>query len=167
MPGSSFRLAQAGALCLVLALTVMGCAAGDKEQPDPTVQEASMTASVELTKEFLDAHRVPVPKISVHDPTIFQDRDGKYYIVGTHITSARSDDLIQWVNTDEIFRGALNSETMKQIRAYNDDFKAGSPVGYLWAPDLIYNETMGKYCIYLSANGDHWQSNIVLLTGDQ
>lgn len=104
--------------------------------------------------------------VTVHDPSIFLDKDGKYYIVGTHITSARSDDLFNWTQTDTEFRNALSSETMSSIRAYNDDFAAGSPVGYLWAPDMIYNEAMQKYCIYLSANGDHWQSNIVLLTGD-
>ncbi len=166
---------RSGVLCLALALAVTGCAAGGNTTQTPAAgadddiqqglagQEASMT---EITKEIIEAHRTELPRVTVHDPTIFQDRDGKYYIVGTHITSARSDDLIRWEQTDETFRSALDPETMKLIRAYNDDFKAGSPVGYLWAPDMIYNETMGKYCIYLSANGDHWQSNIVLLTGD-
>ncbi len=37
---------------------------------------------------------------------------------------------------------------------------------YLWAPDILYNPHMEKYCIYLSANGDEWVSNIVLLAAD-
>ena len=36
--------------------------------------------------------------------------------------------------------------------------------GDMWAPDIIYNETMGKWCMYLSLNGDHWASVIILLT---
>lgn len=36
--------------------------------------------------------------------------------------------------------------------------------GNMWAPDIIYNETMGKWCLYFSLNGDHWASVIVLLT---
>lgn len=36
----------------------------------------------------------------------------------------------------------------------------------LWAPDIIYNETMGKYCMYMSLNGQKWNSTIVLLTSD-
>ena len=36
--------------------------------------------------------------------------------------------------------------------------------GNMWAPDIIYNETMQKWCMYLSLNGDHWSSIIILLT---
>lgn len=36
--------------------------------------------------------------------------------------------------------------------------------GNMWAPDIIYNETMKKWCMYLSLNGDHWSSIIILLT---
>ena len=38
--------------------------------------------------------------------------------------------------------------------------------GDMWAPDIIYNEQMGKWCMYLSLNGDNWASVIVLLTAD-
>lgn len=38
--------------------------------------------------------------------------------------------------------------------------------GDLWAPDLIYNPNMQKWCMYLSLNGDNWASVIVLLTAD-
>ena len=36
--------------------------------------------------------------------------------------------------------------------------------GNMWAPDIIYNETMKKWCMYMSLNGDRWASVIVLLT---
>ena len=32
--------------------------------------------------------------------------------------------------------------------------------------DVIWNETMGKWCMYLSVNGDQFRSVIVLLTAD-
>lgn len=38
--------------------------------------------------------------------------------------------------------------------------------GDQWAPDIIYNPHMGKWCLYLSLNGDNWASVIVLLTSD-
>ncbi len=38
--------------------------------------------------------------------------------------------------------------------------------GCMWAPDIIYNETMQKWCMYLSINGDNWSSIIILLTAD-
>ncbi len=38
--------------------------------------------------------------------------------------------------------------------------------GNLWAPDVIWNPTMKKWCMYMSVNGDSWYSSIVLLTAD-
>ena len=38
--------------------------------------------------------------------------------------------------------------------------------GCQWAPDIVYNPHMGKWCYYLSINGDYWASVVVLLTSD-
>ena len=38
--------------------------------------------------------------------------------------------------------------------------------GNLWAPDVIWNKEMKKWCMYMSVNGDYWYSSIVLLTSD-
>lgn len=38
--------------------------------------------------------------------------------------------------------------------------------GNMWAPDIIYNEALGKWCFYLSLNGNKWNSVIVLMTAD-
>ena len=38
--------------------------------------------------------------------------------------------------------------------------------GNLWAPDVIWNPTIRKWCMYMSVNGDKWLSSIVLLTAD-
>jgi len=52
--------------------------------------------------------------------------------------------------------------------ALNDaDGNAWSLGGVMWAPDIIYNETMGKWCFYLSLNGYAWNSVIILLTADK
>ena len=37
----------------------------------------------------------------------------------------------------------------------------------MWAPDVIYNKAMGKWCMYLSINGDFWYSSIIMLTADK
>lgn len=39
--------------------------------------------------------------------------------------------------------------------------------GCQWAPDIVYNPHMKKWCYYLSINGDHWASVIVLMTADK
>lgn len=38
--------------------------------------------------------------------------------------------------------------------------------GNQWAPDVIYNPYMKKWCMYLSLKGDYWASTIVMLTSD-
>lgn len=39
--------------------------------------------------------------------------------------------------------------------------------GNMWAPDLIWNPHMKKWCMYMSVNGDGWHSLIVMLAADQ
>lgn len=38
--------------------------------------------------------------------------------------------------------------------------------GNMWAPDVIYNKEMKKWCMYTSLNGQAWNSAVVLLTAD-
>lgn len=116
---------------------------------------------------FTQKEKLGGQKTSCHDPSIFKDVDGTYYIFGTHMGLSSSTDLFNWKNLDNSFRASFTDEEKSKIRAWNDDASSGSWYGYLWAPDVVYNETMGKYCMYLSANGDNWKSNIVLLTADQ
>lgn len=39
--------------------------------------------------------------------------------------------------------------------------------GNMWAPDVVYNSELGKWCMYLSLNGAKWNSSIILLTSDE
>ncbi len=39
--------------------------------------------------------------------------------------------------------------------------------GNLWAPDVIYNDSLKKWCMYMSVNGPSYNSVIVLLTSDK
>ena len=39
--------------------------------------------------------------------------------------------------------------------------------GDQWAPDIVYNPNMKKWCYYLSLNGDYWASVVVLMTADK
>ncbi|MCM1191847.1 MAG: glycoside hydrolase family 43 protein [Butyrivibrio sp.] len=172
----------AGALAFLLALCVAGeilpvQAAEDSVTLRPYVkfeyggQEVMIRAVIEFrmgqNRWVVDAeHRTQNKQITCHDPSIFKDRDGVYYVLGTHITGGRSTNLYDWVSLDSVLQESYSLETRNQVRAWNDDASSGSWLGYLWAPDVIYNEAMGKYCIYLSADGDNWKSNIVLLTAD-
>ena len=118
---------------------------------------------LEKEKYALSEH-VGIKRTTCHDPSIFKDFDGTYYIFGTHMTLSSTNNLRDWTNMDNAWRTSFTTEVREQIRAWNKD--SGAWYSYLWAPDIIYNEAMGKYCIYLSANCDTWKSNIVLLTSD-
>lgn len=104
--------------------------------------------------------------ITCHDPSIFKDFDGTYYIIGSFLAGGSTQNLYDWISLDTEFQGNFTEDVKAQIRGWNDDDAAETWNGYLWAPDIIYNPTMKKYCVYLSANGDNWKSNIVLLTAD-
>lgn len=108
-----------------------------------------------------------VPKTAtVHDPSIFKDSDGKYYVFGSFLATATSDDLFAWTNIDGKVQGSFTQEEIGKIRAWDEAYTSGNWNGNLWAPDVIYNPNLGKYCMYLSANGDDWHSNIVFLVAD-
>ena len=59
-------------------------------------------------------------------------------------------------------------ETVKfgNFNAHGWQFKGNNVQGMQWAPDIVYNKTMKKWCMYMSLNGDHWCSSIVCFTSD-
>lgn len=125
---------------------------------------AALTPAKDVSAEMKDSD---FKRVSVHDPSIVKDpKTGTYYIFGSHKAYAKSTDLISWqtfslnISTDykELFGELWNSYCST---AANSDLN-----GNLWAPDVIWNETMQKWCMYLSINGNNWQSVIVLLTAD-
>lgn len=59
-------------------------------------------------------------------------------------------------------------ETVKfgNFDAHGWQFSGETVKGNQWAPDIIYNKTMKKWCMYMSLNGNHWGSSIVCFTSD-
>ncbi len=117
-------------------------------------------------QEIATEDRMTYQRVTCHDPSIFRDSDGTYYIFGSFLAAAKSENLYNWTSIDASFQNFFTEEVRNRIRAWNKDETAGNWNDYLWAPDVIYNPVLGKYCMYLSANGDDWKSNIVLLTAD-
>lgn len=50
--------------------------------------------------------------------------------------------------------------------AHGWQYKNNNVQGMEWAPDVIYNTTMNKWCMYMSLNGDNWCSSIVCFTSN-
>ena len=136
---------------------------------------ASVLAAVTLSASMISfpASAGNYTRVSVHDPSIIKLEDGSYFIIGSHLGAARSTDLQNWKWAANSNRGTKNTTFFKDI--YTDLAKsaawAGTSAGYdlsgnLWAPDIIWNPDMKKYCMYLSVNGNGWHSSIVLCTAD-
>lgn len=135
---------------------------GEKVMVRATIELSMVQQVIKVSTEKRDIAKT----ICCHDPSIFRDFDGTYYVFGSFLASGTSTDLHDWSSMDQTFQATFTTEVKSQIRAWNKDDSSGSWNGYLWAPDIIFNPQMNKYCIYLSANGDNWKSNIVLLTSD-
>lgn len=112
-------------------------------------------------------------RVSVHDPSIVKLQDGSYYLIGSHLGAARSDDLMNWTPAANSDRGSTATTFFQNI--YTDlavpEKWSNTTAGYdlsgnMWAPDIIFNPDMGKYCMYLSINGQVWNSSVVLCTAD-
>jgi len=127
-------------------------------QDPPSEQPAAEEEETEMTE-------VSYSRVSVHDPSVAYD-NGTYYIFGSHMAWAKSTDLRNW----ETFQMNINAEYAdlfgKEWEAYCKTATNPNLNGNLWAPDVIYNPNMGKYCFYMSVNGNDWNSVIVLLTAD-
>lgn len=107
---------------------------------------------------------------SVHDPSIVVGEDGKYYIFGSHMEVAESDNLHNWKS---IFTG-VNSSNKLFDGLFEPDFTAFSYVGKnleggysVWAPDVIYNEMMGKYVMYFCTTSSSIKSNLCFAVADE
>ena len=121
-------------------------------------------------------------RVSVHDPSIVWDPSSKtYYIFGSHRAVAKATDLMSWTAVDPVVStSAFSSPKVKKVKKGGVEYdfvfnaeawsKRGSSnydiSGNLWAPDVIWNPAMKKWCMYMSVNGDFWYSSIVLLTAD-
>ena len=138
---------------------------------------------------------VNLTRVSVHDPSVVWDPASQtYYIFGSHRASAKTTDMMNWTaftapwatetsnnaNPNVAFSTPQVTKVKKGGTEYDFTFDAikwsargGAQgqtkydvTGNQWAPDVIYNKVMNKWCMYLSVNGDNWYSSIILLTSD-
>ena len=138
---------------------------------------------------------VSLKRVSVHDPSVVWDPSSQtYYIFGSHRDHAKSTDMMNWTKITVPWATATSSNadpniafTMPEVtkikkggQEYDFAFDAVkwsalggaqgqtkyNVTGNQWAPDVIYNKAMQKWCMYLSINGDNWYSSIIMLTAD-
>lgn len=105
----------------------------------------------------------------VHDPAIFLDKDGSYYIFGTHMTAASSKDLRYWNS----FAEGVTPENPLFSNLFEDEKKAFAFCGKfngkeyaVWAPDVSYNPVMNKYVMYFCTSGSYVKSSLCMAVAD-
>lgn len=59
-----------------------------------------------------------------------------------------------------------NEVPFGNFNAHEWQYTGYNVAGNQWAPDVIWNKTMKKWCMYMSVNGDKWASVIVCLTSN-
>ena len=93
------------------------------------------------------------------------DQDGSYLFNKTYWEAFKSNPTheVKLANGSTATLGSFDAAAYCSI--YAADEKAWVK-GDMWAPDVIYNKALGKWCFYLSLNGDNWASVIILMTGD-
>lgn len=122
----------------------------------------------EFNLEFPDFKNV-----SVHDPSIIKT-DDMYYVFGTHIEAAKSEDLINWTlftngytTPNNTLYGDL-SENLAQSFEWAGENDADSYGGFsVWAPEIFWNDhyinddgSTGAYMMHYSASSTYIRSAI-------
>lgn len=89
------------------------------------------------------AAQVKFKNVSVHDPSVMRDADGRYYIYGSHMQAAWSDDLVNWKMFSKLEKCTLQPD-------YGNVFHEAlsfAKTGTFWAPDVI-RLADGRYYMY-------------------
>ncbi len=150
-------------LCTLLALLLLFSSfsvAEEAENYDPSVEGIALGAVNART--------------ACHDPSIIVV-DGRYYIFGSHMAAAWSDNLRSWT----FLAGGYHSNN----KVWGDLFAEGSHVFdyaglatsliptddggcHVWAPDAVWNPVMGKYMLYYCTTSTWNASNLCFGVSD-
>ena len=111
-------------------------------------------------------------RVSVHDPSVFKDTNGMYYVFGSHIEAARSRDLRNWTRftngyatSNNVIFGSLSSNLSKAFAWAGENLEDCEGGFSVWAPDVIYNPdyvnkdgSKGAYMMYFCTPSTYMRS---------
>ncbi|MBR1484712.1 MAG: family 43 glycosylhydrolase [Prevotella sp.] len=148
----------------------------------------TMQAQTELTTSEAKSlvKNTTKKRVSIHDPSVvWEPTSQRYYIFGSHKVGAWTTDMQNWTQANPTWTSAnstaFSTPAVKKVKKGGEEvdfpqfdareWSARTDANYnvngnMWAPDVIWNEKMQKWCFYLSINGDAWHSSIILLTSN-
>ena len=169
----------AAALSVLLSVAMAGGCAGDgvgntaaknadqstenAAQSAEDAQQAEKTAGKSLD-EIMSGRKTEA--ISCHDPQILLAQDGRYYMFGSHMVGASSDTLSGWeyfANGNNLFDNLFDGD-LDAFAFVGKNTDGGYSV---WAPNVIYNETMQKYVMYFCTTSSYIKSNLCFAVADE
>ena len=112
-------------------------------------------------------------RVSVHDPSIIKNGD-TYYVFGSHIDAAKSNDLQNWnrftngyATTNNVEFGNLSANLSKAFAWAGEDLEDCEGGFAVWAPDVIWNPdyvnadgSKGAYLMYFCTSSTYMRSVI-------
>lgn len=103
---------------------------------------------------------------SVHDPSIME-KDGTYYIFGSHMTAAKSKDLRTfesladgYTSTNKVYHDFFN----KNLSIFDYAGDNGAKGYSVWAPDVVYNKAQDLYYMYFCTSSTYIKSDLCYAT---
>lgn len=169
-------------LITCMAVTMLTAAAnysvsGDSSSGEPeTTAEPQEATIIEEVTNGKEEYGGTISRVSVHDPSIVKEPGtGTYYVFGTHLATAKSDDLVNWeqickdyenVNDNPVY-GNLQENFAESFQwaGFNDGDCVG---GYaVWAPDVCWDDryvwedgSRGAYLMYYSTSSS-WRRSCI------
>lgn len=177
-------------LCMkcMAALTMVVAVTASAQEPTELTMDEVANYYKATGKQLVSCHDPSV----VWDPATH-----RFYIFGSHLAQAYTTDMQNWQGfrapwgalqadgsvkegvssaeafvTHEVRNVSIggrevafgNYDAHAWVSAYGEGYTVD---GNLWAPDVIYNEAMKKWCMYMSVNGPAHNCVIVMLTSDR
>lgn len=166
-----------------IGISLVACSGSNAENVSNVTQENAAADSVEATDDKEETvvdknYKVSTKNIatanissqgvSVHDPSIVED-NGSFYIFGSHMSAAKSDDLCNWkmiadgyMKTNPVYGQVYDvaDEAFYYSGNRNSVIKTDDGKDHVWAPDVVYNKTTGKYYMYYCMSSTWNASNL-------
>ncbi|MCQ2465800.1 MAG: family 43 glycosylhydrolase, partial [Oscillospiraceae bacterium] len=114
-------------------------------------------------------------RVSVHDPSIVKDsKTGTYYVFGSHIDAAKTNDLQNWKLFTNGYKTPNNvefgnlSQNLKKAFAWAGEDLGDCAGGFaVWAPDVVWNPdyinqdgSRGAYLMYFCTSST-WNTSVI------
>ncbi|WP_417762298.1 LamG-like jellyroll fold domain-containing protein [Shewanella sp.] len=153
---------QRSLVSLGIVLSLASCGGNDSDHDTNDTDQFAIPEAVTVADPTISGE-VNYSNVSVHDPSIIKGDDGKYYVFGSHMAYASSDDLMSWEQLNpsvpdplpdgETDGNAYSAKITPLFNTYESEVAEGIAwvKGYVgsWAPD-VKKLADGKYHFYFS-----------------